>query len=150
MFMPNKTAHNADDNQSHLTTVQNEKIALQKLAIPDYYLLEGKYNVNSYSHTFRDTKSMTFAQRCNRKKHILTQGNFFTEMNQEKRDIQYFCLPKPILSLEGKGVPLILIWLGRKVQKAVFLCENISIFPGKEHAQWKNCKANIHSEGFYH
>lgn len=29
------------------------------------------------------------------------------------------------------------------------LCENISIFCGKAHVQWQDCKTNIHSEGFY-
>lgn len=50
-------------NQSHLTMAQNGKIALQKFAIPDYYL--GKYKVNNYYHTFRTIKNMTFAQHCN-------------------------------------------------------------------------------------
>lgn len=29
------------------------------------------------------------------------------------------------------------------------LCENISIFPGKAHVPWQDCKTNIYSEGFY-
>lgn len=50
-------------SQSHLTMVQNGKIALQKFAIPDYYL--GKYKANSYYHTFRAIKNITFVQHCN-------------------------------------------------------------------------------------
>lgn len=75
--------------QSNLTMAQNGKIALHEPAVPDYYLLEGKYKVNSYSHTFRDTKNMTFAQRCNcnmqEKAHFNTREFLHCDESREER-----------------------------------------------------------------
>lgn len=78
--------------------LRNGRIALQKFAIPDYPPLEGKYKENSYSHTFRDAKNMTFAQQSNmqEKAHFKTREFLHRDESRGERHTQVFCLPKPI------------------------------------------------------
>lgn len=100
-----------------------------------------------------------------RKKHTSRPGNFYTVMNQEERDThrcsallsqseahrgkEYFSMVK-----KKNNNTTNINMVGKEGAKSSLLkmelCENISIFPGKEHVQWQNCKVDIHWEGFYH